>query len=221
MLFAEREKRKKRRKKIKSLINSVEDLQVPILILNEIWLQSFNKRFKNTRSEKLESDLKECLKKQSRLTEVLKKLHERKKENLNVILKLTPQVFEMSNDSAKTRMETLQKEVLEINDGLEKLSEELSAVPIEINKVNRELLNETIEICYDEMLANQEKLEELSPKIDKMREELKALVEQHAICKDAYENTYILLHNLVGEDLIDRLDDTYTGETKSEYNEKP
>lgn len=214
MLFAERSKKRKRKKKIKILVKSINDLQVPILILNEIWLQNFNKRYKNDRVENLEVDLKEALKKQSRLTEILKKLHEKKKQNLNVILELTPEVFEKSNETAKIRMESLQKEVLEINDSLEQLAMELASVPNEINDVNRKLLNETIEVCYSEMMESQQNLESLTPKIDKMREELKLLVEQHAICKETYKNTYTLLHHLVGEELIDRLDDTYLGETK-------
>ena len=224
MLLAGIIKRKIRHKKIKTIIKSTDGLRLPPLILNEIWLQNFHKRYKNNKMQKLESNLKESLKKQARITEAYNKLHDKKKQNLNVIMDLTPKVFatnvpessEKSNESAKVRMETLQTEVLEINDNLEQLKIELAEVPNEIDNMNRQLLNETIEVCYHEMLTSQQNLEALAPKIDKRREELKKLVEQQAIYKETYQSTYTLLHHLVGETLIDRLDSTHMNDTNGE-----
>lgn len=190
---------------------------IPLLILDEVWLSQFPKEYKSTKITALEERLLELMKENARITETVNSLSKKKKAALASILELTTAAYDHNNAVAKTKMEKAQEEVLKINAQLPALEGKATKLPDEIEKANMELLEETVNICYNLLRESTIRLETVEEKVDMLRAELRAAVAERAVLKENASKTYNLLHNIIGPDMIGELDNDYERKRRKKW----
>ncbi|MDR2939129.1 MAG: hypothetical protein LBV08_02285 [Clostridiales bacterium] len=180
-------------------------MRYPILIFDEVWLSRFPKEEKNHKILRLENELKDMVKEEAKITGINKKLKLLKNKYLQEILSLSDQV-NLYDKKSTLKMDALRKKVIRINREISKNESLLLDFPKEIQKINSELMEETINVCYNLMEKFQAEINELEPKIDGLSQKLNFLVEKRHNVKDNYNKVLKLLNALVGPEAMDILD---------------
>lgn len=180
--------------------------KTPILILDKNWHYMFPPGRKTQRMLDLEKELNKLLKEQGNLTNQQKDYKKLKKEYMNKIVTLMEEAYDNENDKAKEDMIKSQKSIEEINQKVEDMEQRLYDIPNQIKQVNNQLLSESVQMCYDELKSNRRRLNQLNLEISDLRQKLKDRIEEKTLKEEMVERTYTFLHNLVGADIVNKLD---------------
>lgn len=197
---------KKDKESKKLNIGSIKKNNVPILILDKNWHYMFPSGKKTQKMLDLENKLNNLLKEQGRLTNEEKEYKNFKVECMNQIMVLMDDVYNNGNEKAKDDMSKSQKYIEEVNDKLVDIEERLNFVPNEIKQVNNQLLDESVQMSYSEMRSNKDRVKQLDMEIIELREKLKERIDEKIVKEEMIDRTYTFLHNLVGLDIINKLD---------------
>lgn len=183
-------------------IPALEGKNIPIISLDNKWYRLMSGLEKTKRMQELEEQLKNLLKRQGKLNTETKALKQEKKRLMNDI------VGGMENTSAR-KQDEYTKKIQECNDKLAEYQDELLSLPKEINEVNYELMLETMQLCYEEIQENTQKIVDIAAWIDNIRIELK----KNIVRKQQYEmynqNMYTYMHDIFGAEVINIFDMTY------------
>ena len=183
-----------------------EHKRVPILIFDEVWLKRFSKTVKSHKIKSLEKKLKNAIIEEANATSIDKTLKNKKEITLNEILLHSEKVqSDITNKSFIDKMSSLQKTIININTALNKNQEKIDTLPGEIEKLNLLLLEETIKICYNFIRKSEDELEILEPMIDRVRQDLRELINESELLKEKGRKYINLLNDLVGKDIMDHL----------------
>ena len=111
------------------------------------------------------------------------------------------------NDTGNDRKKDKQKKMLtEIKQKIEEESDRLMEVPYEIRKANEELLIVSITYCYGKLKEREEYLQELTQDIEVQRAELKQKVADKVELEESVDQTYGLMHALLGREVMNVFD---------------
>ncbi len=174
--------------------------KLPILVLDQRWHKLFPNGKKPAEIRVLEQKLNTLLKEQGKLVNELKSLKVGKKKLMDAI------VAGMSSEGNERKKDKQQKLLLETKERIEKESERLMELPYEIKDINEKLLIVSIRYCYDEWKNRTEELQELTERIDVMREELKEKVAYKVDLEESVDATYSLMHALLGREVMNLFD---------------
>ncbi|TYQ16784.1 UNVERIFIED_CONTAM: hypothetical protein Cloal_3357 [Acetivibrio alkalicellulosi] len=185
---------------------------ISILILDERW----NALFKNTeKTEEIktnENALKELLKEEARLNTEHKKISVEKKKHLDMIIKLTPEVFEKNDEQARLQMTKCEKEIKKINERFVKIEEELEGIPDKIRETNLDLLESTVNTVYFKMRNNQRRLKELETLIEETKKNLEQYIDEKGKLSENDTDIYTYFHDLIGASELEKLDKEHFGD---------
>lgn len=183
-------------------IPALEGKNIPIISLDNKWYRLMSGLDKTKRMEELEEQLKSLLKRQGKLNTETKALKQEKKRLMDDI------VGGMEDNNAR-KQDAYKKKIQDCNDKLAEYQDELLSLPKEINSVNYELMLETMQLCYEEIQENTQKIVEIADWIDNIRIELK----KNIVRKQQYEmqnqNMYTYMHDIFGAEVINIFDMTY------------
>lgn len=183
-------------------IPALEGKNIPIISLDNKWYRLMSGLDKTKRMQELEEQLNNLLKRQGKLNTETKALKQEKKRLMDDI------VGGMENNNAR-KQEEYKKKIQECNDKLAEYQDELLSLPKEINEVNYELMLETMQLCYEEIQENTQKIVDIAAWIDNIRIELK----KNIVRKQQYEmnnqNMYTYMHDIFGAEVINIFDMTY------------
>lgn len=188
-------------------VSTLRQLKIQVLSQDEKWLDTIGPR--------MNEDMRILVTRQTALVQEEKQsinqliqLKRQKKEALKQLLGLTDQL--QKNDmGAESQAERIKSLLERINQEVDYLQYRVETVPSEIQKLNLELLEETITLGYYELSADRERISILNLKIQKLRGELLVMNEQKFKLEDnaSYMGQY--LHSLLGKELSDVLDAQY------------
>jgi len=184
------------------------NVKAPILILDSLWQEQFRDK-KTEKIKSLEIKIKNIMKENARLAETEKSLIYKKKECLKQIRELAADVHERNDQEAAKATGIFRNAVVDINGELAELSKKADKLPGEMESANRELLAETVSVVYFSMRDSQARLNVLGPKIERLREEVQRLTKEQISCEEEAARTYQLLHNLVGHEIVNIMDQEY------------
>lgn len=187
-------------------IDNLKKNKIPILVLDKNWHYMFPPGRKTQKMLNLENNLNQLLKEQGRLINEEKDYNRFKKDCMNNIMELMEEAYTNENSEAQKNMSKSQKYIEQINNKIDSIEDRLIMLPIEIKNVNNELLSESINMCYSEMKADKEKIEQLDKEINELREQLKDRIDEKTVKQEIIDRTYTFLHNLVGVDIINKID---------------
>lgn len=183
-------------------IPALKGKKIPMISLDNKWYRLMNGLEKTSSMQKLEDELKELLKRQGKLNTETKTLRKQKKLLMDNI------VDEMDGANAKKQKE-YKKQIEDCNNRLAEYQEEMKELPSQIDKVNFDLMIETMQVCYEAIQENSEKIAEIADWINNIRIELK----KNVVRKQQYEllnhNVYSYMHDIFGAEVIDIFDMAY------------
>ncbi len=195
---------KKKQKKFDTKVLRKNDIS--ILILDERWNSLFGAADKSPDIIKCEENLKDLLKEQARISAESKEIAAHKKVCMDRILELTTEVFDHGNESAKNEMQECEKEIKRINERLAKIEEEQDNIPGKLKEANLRLLENTVNIVYFNIRANQKRVEELERIIEQERQSLKEHIDERESLSQNDTDIYSYFHDLLGAEELEKLD---------------
>lgn len=184
---------------------------ISLLTLDERWNGLFKNIVKTAEIEEAENKIREMLKEQSRLIAESKEIGIKKKECMDNIIRLTTEVFDNNNQNAQNEMQECEKTILGINSRIKEIEERLEEMPNEIRQANLELLEQTIKLVYFSIRENREKVVQLDKEIYETRDKLKKLIDERELIAQDDTDTYSYFHDLLGGDMLQKLDEQYFG----------
>lgn len=185
--------------------NALTEKHIPILILDNKWHRLFGKTGTTKEITRLENELKELLKRQGKLNDEMKRLKTIKNNLMSEIVSL----MENQDASSDKKVSENKRLINEVNDKLASHEDEMLELPREIDRVNRELMLTTMQLCYGKLEENTREIEEIAGWIRKMRVELK----RNIISKQQKEinnaELYSYMHDIFGSNVLELFDMKY------------
>lgn len=200
--------------KLKSNDNIIEYLNIkelPLLISDKIWIDTFDENLKNDSIKSSENKLKEFLKEQENITAQASKLNAEKKEMLAEILKLSGEYHNNNSISAKKTIDLYQLKINKINENLEKIAKKIEEISKKIEIENENIFQDSVKLTYNKMSKRLKEINKIDFTIDSLRSQLKAEEEKKKILEEEYKINQIFLRDYIGTDGISLLNDKYNG----------
>lgn len=178
--------------------------KIPILTLDHKWHRLFTQIDTNSDINKLEEELNELLKQQGKINTETKELKKLKQ-------KLMEELVASSMDENQNEEEIEKKKQLidECNAKLDAYQEDNLDLPARINEINKKLMLETMEVCYDDIRDGTTEIDEISKWIDEMRVELKKNVIRKQEKQQRIQDLYTYMHDIFGAEVIELFDMKY------------
>ncbi len=189
--------------------------KIPVLTLDNKWHQLFKKTDPDRELKRLETRLNDLLKKQGKANTDIKELKKLKKKLMDEIMQLADEASNGGDKTAEKKLQSNKELINECNEKTKEYEDELLELPGEIDRVNKELMLKTMEICYDTLKRNKAEIDETSKWISGVRVELKKRLVRKQEQEQMNQDIYTYMHNIFGPDVIDMFDLEYLdGENK-------
>ncbi|MDO5021561.1 MAG: hypothetical protein Q4E29_14000 [Lachnospiraceae bacterium] len=203
---------------------ALKEKKIPILTLDNKWHRLFTQTNPNKTILRLEEELNELLKKQGKATTESKDIKRLKKKLMQEIVENAEGTAEGNNQKALKKLEDNKRLINECNERLAMYEDQLIELPGEINRVNRELMLQTMDICYDTLKANEAEIEETAKWVAAIRVELKKRLIRKQEMELMNQELYSYMHDIFGAEVIEIFDMKYEKEnpdhSKAEGSEK-
>lgn len=190
--------------------------KIPVLTLDNKWHQLFTKAEPDRELKRLENELNTLLKKQGKANTEIKELKKLKNRLMGEIVHLADEATGGKDKNAEKKLEENTKLINECNEKTQEYEDQLMELPREIDRVNKELMIKTMEICYDTLKKNKEEIDETSKWISFVRVELKKRLIRKQEQEQMNQDIYTYMHNVFGPDVIDMFDLEYLNQQNKE-----
>ena len=184
---------------------ALDNTHIPVLILDNKWHKLFKRSGTNQKIEELEAELTKLLKRQGKLNNELKSL---KKIKSDLMKNIVSNMDDAQTDSQK-QISDSKRLINESNEKMEAYEDELLELPREIDRVNRELMLETMSICYDRLAENTDEIEKIADWIHEIRIQLKKNIIKKQEKEFQNANLYSYMHDIFGPDVMEIFDMRY------------
>lgn len=191
-----------------NIYEMVHNSKIPILILDNRWQQLFPEEQKPVTIKRLETNLKNAVKRQARLGSELKELQALKKKLMSEIVQNMEEVDSDLEKEEKRRkkLDKSQKLILDINEKISKCMHETDEIPDKIKKANEALMIASVKLCYEKMGSNEQDIKVITEWIDRTRVELKRQVLIKQEKQEANAKIYSYLHDILGPKYMEMFD---------------
>lgn len=187
--------------------------KIPILTLDNKWHRLFTQAEPDKHILQLEEELNELIKRQGKANTDIKEIKRLKKKLLEEIMEYAEDAS-AGDASAQKKTEDNSRLVNECNEKIEGYEDELIELPGEIDRVNKELMLSTMEVCYERLKKNEEEIEETSKWITQVRIELKKRLIRKQEQEMMNQELYSYMHDIFGADVINLFDMKYKQDKK-------
>ena len=184
---------------------ALKEKKIPILTLDNKWHRLFTQTNPNKAILRLEEELNDLLKKQGKATTESKDIKRLKKKLMQEIVENA----EGNNQKALKKMEDNKRLINECNERLTMYEDQLIELPGEIDRVNRELMLQTMDICYDTLKTNETEIEETAKWVAAIRVELKKRLIRKQEMEQMNQELYSYMHDIFGAEVIEIFDMKY------------
>lgn len=188
---------------------ALKEKKIPILTLDNKWHRLFTQTNPNKTILRLEEELNDLLKKQGKATTESKDIKRLKKKLMQEIVENAEGTAEGNNQKALKKMEDNKRLINECNERLTMYEDQLIELPGEIDRVNRELMLQTMDICYDTLKTNETKIEETAKWVAAIRVELKKRLIRKQEMEQMNQELYSYMHDIFGAEVIEIFDMKY------------
>ncbi len=188
---------------------ALKEKKIPILTLDNKWHRLFTQTNPNKAILRLEEELNDLLKKQGKATTASKDIKRLKKKLMQEIVENAEGTAEGNNQKALKKMEDNKRLINECNERLTMYEDQLIELPGEIDRVNRELMLQTMDICYDTLKTNETEIEETAKWVAAIRVELKKRLIRKQEMEQMNQELYSYMHDIFGAEVIEIFDMKY------------
>ncbi len=201
MIFKGKGKKEEIDQEEERFLERFREVEAPILILDERWLRIFPDNYKTKEILRLEREMREALKYQARLTENIKDAEDKKKKLMDRIIRFM-NAAQVSAEEAK-KQEKSQEYIKNINLELEDLELKYEQMPDHIKDLNRQLLIESLRVCYRRMKENKEQLDEQKLLVMEAKKVLEQRQEKRRQLHIENEHIFTFMHKIFGRSIIE------------------
>lgn len=185
----------------------IKSSRIPILVLDTRWQALFPPEAKPPHIKKLEKNLMNQLKRQSKLSDDLKNLQSLKKKLMSeIVLNMNEVSSDTKEERRKKKLEKSQQLIIDINDKISKCLNETDEIPLRIKEANEALMLASVKVCYEKMNSNASDIRIISEWIDRTRVELKRQVLIKQDKQEANDRIYTYLHDMFGPEFMELFD---------------
>ena len=188
---------------------ALKEKKIPILTLDNKWHRLFTQTNPNKTILRLEEELNDLLKKQGKATTESKDIKRLKKKLMQEIVENAEGTAEGNNQKALKKMEDNKRLINECNERLTMYEDQLIELPGEIDRVNRELMLQTMDICYDTLKTNETEIEETAKWVAAIRVELKKRLIRKQEMEQMNQELYSYMHDILGAEVSEIFDMKY------------
>lgn len=188
---------------------ALKEKKIPILTLDNKWHRLFTQTNPNKTILRLEEELNDLLKKQGKATTESKDIKRLKEKLMQEIVENAEGTAEGNNQKALKKMEDNKRLINECNERLTMYEDQLIELPGEIDRVNRELMLQTMDICYDTLKTNETEIEETAKWVAAIRVELKKRLIRKQEMEQMNQELYSYMHDIFGAEVIEIFDMKY------------
>ena len=196
---------------------ALQGKKIPLLILDQKWHNLFSDGGKSKKIVRLEKKVNEYLRRQARLNQEIKELKSLKDKLMKNIMANMDETEE-EQESRKLRED--RRLISEINEKLRLAYTELEELPDELDNVNRALMVETMEYCYEKMRTNEAEINVIQKWLEQIREEVKQKAVRKQTVEDKNREIYSYMHDIFGAHIIEVFDLKYEKEPTEKEEEK-
>ncbi|GFI02962.1 MAG: hypothetical protein HFI44_05080 [Lachnospiraceae bacterium] len=183
--------------------------KIPILTLDNKWHKLFTQAEPNKRLKKREEELNELLKKQGKANTEIKEIKKLKRRLMQGIMENASEASSGNDARARKKTDESKRLMGECNQKIAVYEDELLELPRQIDKVNKELMLMTMEICYDRLKENERDIEEITKWVAQVKEELKEKLILKQEKETVNQELYSYMHDIFGADVINLFDTKY------------
>lgn len=176
--------------------------KLPIVTIDHKWHQLFARVEKTRAVAEKEQELNELLRGQGKCNSDMKNVRKIKKKLMDEIVTLMDKQDSVSN----SKIEENKRLINECNDKIKVYQEQALDYPGRIERVNAELMIETMKVCYENMRLNEHHIKSIGKWIAEVRVELKKNVVRKQEMEIANQEIYSYMHDIFGADVIDIFD---------------
>lgn len=204
--------RKDEKQRKTAFLEALQGKNIPVLTLDHKWyrlLDEVSKKEVKNYSEQLNT----LLKRQGRLNTESKDIRKLKKKLMNEIVPMVDQVEQNGgNKKIEKQIDEHKRLIEECNEKLESYQEELKEIPLDINKVNQQLMLLTMECCYRSMQQNNTQIKEIEEWVTQIRIELKTRLVEKQEMEQKNQEIYSYMHDVFGAEVLNLFDMQYNPE---------
>lgn len=182
-----------------------QDIEVPLLILDERWLKIFPDNYKTNEMLRLERELREAFLYQAKLNDDIKDAETVKKKLLDRIIQFMG-VAQLSKEEAR-KQEKSQEFIRNLNGRIDELQEQFESMPEQIHELNQQLLIESLRVCYRRMKENKEKLDAQKELVEEARALLNSREARKQELHRENEHIFTFMHRIFGRRIIELFDE--------------
>ena len=185
---------------------ALKDKHIPILILDNKWHRLFKKIGTTDEIISLEKELTELLKRQGKLNSDLKNL---KKIKSTLMQDIVSNMEGSEGEKSEKKISECKRLINESNDTISQYEDELLDLPFEIDRVNRQLMLESMSLCYDCLASNTDEIEKIADWIHEVRIELKKNIIRKQEKEFQNADLYSYMHDIFGYEVMEIFDMRY------------
>lgn len=197
-------------KRSEKFLKALESAKVPVLVLDKKWYVLRQKAGTTKETLALEEELKNLLKRQGKINNEINAIKKLKKDLMSdIVNNMDGSDADRDSKASDKKLDDNKRLIAEANDKMDAYEDEMLELPREIDRVNKELMLKTMELCYDKISENTDEIEEIADWIKNIRIELKKKVIKKQEMELANSDFYGFMHNIFGSDAMDLFDMKY------------
>jgi len=189
---------------------ALANVKVPVLVLDKNWYVLRQKAGSNVEIARLEQELKDLLKRQGKIKNEITSLKKIKKDLMSdIVTNMDDGDKERDSKKSDKKLDDNKRLIAQANEKMDAYEDELIEIPRDIDRVNKELMLKTMELCYEKIAENTEDIEQIADWIKDIRIELKKKVIKKQEMELANSDFYAFMHNIFGHDAMNLFDMKY------------
>ncbi|MCR5503010.1 MAG: hypothetical protein K6F53_08370 [Lachnospiraceae bacterium] len=196
----------------KQFENALNGKKIAVLTIDKKYLDLVAAVGGNDHMKSLETDLNDLLKEQGKATNEVRDIKKLKAKLMQEIVENADSDADENSKNKKAEENT--RLIRECNEKIEANEDRLLDIPKEIDSVNRELMIELMENCYNVMKANEADIEETAKWITQIRIELKKRLVKKQDMETKNQKIYSYMHDIFGAEVIEIFDMKYKEQGK-------
>lgn len=189
--------------------NALTAKNIPILTIDKKFHNLTDAIGKTEDMSSLEEELNNLLKAQGKANTEIKEIKKLKKKLMQEIVENADENSDSSAAEKEKKAEENTRLIAECNEKIEQYEDDIVDLPKMIADVNKKLMIELMESCYDIMKANEVEIAETAKWISQIRIELKKKLVRKQDMETKNQEIYSYMHDIFGAEVIEIFDMTY------------
>lgn len=194
-------------------LSAINSKRIPVLTIDKKFHNLTDMVGTNPEIDRLEKELNELLKAQGKANTEIKEIKNLKKKLMQEIVDISDENSTLTNKEKEAKNEENTRLIAECNDKIEQYEDDILDLPKSIDEVNKRLMKELMDNCYDVLKANEREIDSTAKWITAMRIELKKRLVRKTDMEQQNNEIYTYMHDIFGAEVIELFDMTYKDTT--------